>query len=299
MKVYLDPGTTSRGINRVVDALKKYAPPEIEIVDDPKSSDLEIIHVFGRHDSIERRVNKLVNKRKPYVMIQYCLRSTMNPHASDWIKMWSESRFVWSYYDLPNLCREDSLATEYGDGSAEMEAFPFYHAPLGVDTDIFYPRTFEKKYTVLSTSQHALSEGTRECAFATKNVDGKMIFIGHELRRGSNIVCKSNVSDEELARYYSESMFISGLRRKEGFELPVIEGAMCGSRPIVFDRPEMRKWFGDFAIFIPEGPREEVINNLTEIFNQKFPPVRFSDRMNLIKRFSWETIIGNFWKKLL
>lgn len=293
MKIYLTPDTTSRGIMRVVDALTKYAPPSIQIVETPQEAELEVIHVWGRHHTVEKRVEALRKAGKPYAMIQYVLRSSMRPHTKDWIKMWEGAKVVWSYYHLPHLADQDLVS---GD-------FNFYYAPLGVDTNVFNISSpvagGHKRYVVLATSQHALSEGTRECAFATKEVGRKMLFIGHELRRGPDIVCKTNLTDQELAWDYSACQYVSGLRRCEGFEFPVIEGAMCGARPIVFDRPEMRQWFNDFAIFIGESDRETVIKSLVEIF--KNPATEVSEReKNIIRdRFNWSRIINGFWKEII
>lgn len=298
MKIYLEPETNSRGIMRVRDALEKYMPKGFETVQKAEDSDLEIIHVFGRHDAIERRVRRLQSKNKPYAMIQYCLRSTMHPSTHDWISMWEKAKVVWSYYNLPELCREDEMGDSLGDGSYIIPGFSFYHAPLGVDADVFVETKAPKKFMIAACSQHALAEGARECAFAVKRVGGSMFFLGHELRRGPDIVCKDNLSDEEVAQYFSQCQYISGLRRVEGFELPVIEGALCGARPIVYDKPHYQEWFGDFAVFIPEGPRDSVINRLEQIFTDDVSPVTEEEKEMIRDRFSWSKIINGFYNKL-
>lgn len=290
MKVYLQPDTYSRGVVRVADALMQYAPPSIELVQKPWDADFEIIHVYGRHDTIERRIDMLERKRKPYAMIQYAIRSTIRPKTNDWIRMWERARLVWSYYDLPRLCDEDLVSGE----------FDFYYAPLGVDSEVFKETKHdERRFIVGACSQHALAEGARECAFASKNVQKPMFFLGHELRRGPDVVCCQNISDEEVANYWSQCNFVSGLRRIEGFEFPVIEGGLCGARPIVFDRPHYRKWFNEFAVFIPEAPREEVIDSLTQIFKGKAVPLTDAEKGVILDRFNWSRIINGFWKKIL
>lgn len=289
MKVYLTPDTKSRGIMRVVDALIQYAPPSIEIVQTPQESDFEVIHVYGRHDAVEARIEALRKAGKPYAMIQYVLRSSLKPLVKDWIKLWEGAKVVWSYYHLPHLADQDFVSGE----------FNFYYAPLGVDDYYFQYRQTPRHYTIVASAQHALSESVRECVKATQAVGGMMFHLGHELRRGDRIVCESNLSDYELSIRYSQARYVSGLRRTEGFELPVIEGALCGARPIVFDRPEMRQWFHDFAIFIPEGPREEVINALTDLFRTNTIEVS-NDEKNIIRdRFNWSRIINGFWKEVL
>lgn len=309
MKVYLQPDVYSRGIVRVANALMQYAPSSLQLVSHASDADLEVIHVYGRHDTVSRRIELLRQKKKPFAMIQYCLRSTMCPSTWDWFEMWEKAKLVWSYYDLPELCRQDGIGSDLPDGSYTMPGFNFYHAPLGVDPKIFRDTNIEKgarilingkkRFVILASAQHALSESARECAFAAKRVKRSMFFLGHELRRGPDIVCKNNLTDEQVADYYSQCEFISGLRRIEGFELPVIEGALCGARPIVFDRQETRKWFSDFAIFIPETNRDGVISELELIFNENIPPISDKQKDIIRDRFNWETIIKNFWNKIL
>lgn len=289
MKVYLEPHTNSRGILRVRDALVRFAPKEVEVVSDENEADLVILHVFGRNTTSLNRAGRLKKGGKHYAVIQYCLRSTMRPNTFDWMVFWQNAQVVWSYYDLFKLCDEDHTRGE----------FSFYHAPLGVDGEMFNSKQLFRPYTIVASAQHALSESVRECAYATKRVNGRMFHVGHELRRGSDIVCKSNLSDEELAYVYSTSQFVSGLRRTEGFEFPVIEGALCGARPIVFDRPEMRHWFGQFAIFIREGNRNEVIDALEQIFRQGASPVEEWQKALIREKFYWPYIIEGFWRRIL
>lgn len=295
MKIYLKPDTSSRGIMRVVKALEDYAPSFVDIVQRPQDADLEVIHVYGRYEAIKQRIKRLQKVGKPYAMIQYAIRSTMHPETSDWMELWNRSKIVWSYYNLPVLSAEDGT----------YEGFNFYYAPLGVDPSVFYRRETgsNSQYTIAACSKHALAEGARECAFATKRVNHKMFFLGHELRRGEDIVCKQNISDDDLAHYYSECMFVSGLRRIEGFELPVIEGALCGARPIVFDQPHYREWFRDFAIFIPETDRDGVIDNLEKIFRQAIDGrinygVTAGEQKMIRERFDWGNIINGFYQRL-
>lgn len=301
MKVYLEPTTNSRGIMRVRNALVKYAPSWVEVVDNASHADFEIIHVYGRIKTTTDRVNGLRYLKKPYAMIQYALKSTMRPSSLDWLFMWQGAKVVWSYYDLKQQLVDDSGSSGMLNNMLNNK-FNFYYAPLGVESSIFDAKSLfkgKKAFVVLASSQHALSEGARECAFATKRVGGRMFFLGHELRRGPDIVCKSDLTDQELVGYYTNSRFVCGLRRCEGFELPVIEGAMCGARPIVFDRPEMREWFGDFAIFIPELGRNETIDHLESIFRSSIPEITKEEKDIIIKRFDWHTIINGFWEKLL
>lgn len=303
MKVYLEPQTNSRGILRVRDALVRYLPPTVELVDSIENCDLAILHIYGRHTTMMHKIGWLKSKGKKYAMIQYCIRSTMRPDTKSWLQMWDGAEVVWSYYDIPELMAEDvSGGKPVIKAGIELAraVSNFYHAPLGVDAEVFQDEQFKSRpYLIAATSQHALSESVRECAFATKEVGGEMVFFGHELRRGSDIICKSGLPDSEMAVEYSKSQYVSGLRRTEGFELPVIEGAICGCTPIVFSKSHYWQWFKEFAIFIPEGSRDEVIKSLVEVFKSERKPITNEQKYLIRERFNWETIIKDFWSRIL
>jgi glycosyltransferase involved in cell wall biosynthesis len=220
----------------------------------------------------------------------------MKPDTHDWLQMWIGAKLVWSYYDLQYLMAEDGFTDQ-------LTSFPFYYAPLGVDASVFQeiPQR-HRRFIIAASSQHALSESAKECVLATKKEKKEMFFLGHELRRGSDIVCKTGISDQMLAGYYSQSTFVSGLRRVEGFELPVIEGLLCGARPIVFDRPEMRKWFDKLAIHIPEESRDKVADILAGIFSmtQIYPVTVTEEEKQIVReRFDWQRIIEGFWSRVV
>lgn len=294
MKVYLEPHSDSRGLLRVRDALLRYAPPSIEVVKEQGECDLAILHVFGRHTSTGKTIKWLTDHKKKYAMIQYCLRSTMRPDTKDWIDMWKGAKLVWSYYDLPALCSKDGMLYE------GMREFPFYHAPLGVDAGIFYQHDIDRGDFIIATcSQHALTEGVKECVVAAKRLGLRVFHLGHELRRGPDVVCDSGISDHALAVYYSRCLFVSGLRRVEGFELPAAEGLLCGARPILYDQPHYRHWYNGLATFIPEVSREEVTDILEDQFIQGPVPVSRDEIEEAKKRFDWQTIITGFWRRVL
>ena len=92
---------------------------------------------------------------------------------------------------------------------------------------------------------------------------------------------------------------MSGLRRIEGFELPAAEGLLCGARPIMFDRPHYRDWFNKWAIFIPEGNREEVLQSLIDVFQQEYRPVTLEEIAEARQLFDWQSIINGFWRYII
>lgn len=277
VNVYLTPPTvTSKSLNRVTDALIRYRPDGVAIVDDPTKADLTILHAIGRQ-------NQLYNQAKgKYVVIQYALKSTLTPSVRSWLRLWEGAELVWSYYDLEQICEDEKVIPE----------FNFYHSPLGADSKVFKPQNTGKRYQILTSGQSYLTESVRECYHASNRI----IHLGADL--GRDFDCIYNVSDEVLAHYYNLSHYVSGLRRIEGFELPAAEGALCGVKPILFDKPHYRSWYNDIGIFIPEGNREQTINNLKLLFEGT--PSRLTDyQIEIAKnRFNWQTIITEFWRRL-
>ncbi len=61
----------------------------------------------------------------------------------------------------------------------------------------------------------------------------------------------SNLSDDALSSVYARADFVLSTSRLEGFCMPVLEGALCGCRPIVPNRAVFRENFGWFALLTP------------------------------------------------
>ncbi len=268
MKIYLRTDQTdSRGIMRVVDALTDHCP--YEVVDDPRKADVVVVHVIGRLNRMKAYVASL---GKPYVVIQYVLRSSLNPDPADWMEFWKGALFVWSYYDLDGL----------GD-------FRFHRSPLGV-YPIFSKRGDGRRFLVCTHGTY-MTEGVRECILAANG--RPVLHLGEELNR-PGVTCIRDVSDDDLAGYYSQCLYVSGLRRGEGFEFPAAEGLLCGAKPILFDREHYRKWYDGMAEFIPEEHRDGVIRSLTNLFC-KYPFVLDEHREKARLLFNWNSIMKEFY----
>lgn len=257
----------SRGIKRIVKALK----------DRPSDLDVVVIQVIGRLEHLKAKVAQL---DKPYALVQSSVRSTKNPNTKDWLEVWNGAVAVWSFYDLYELCREDGLEPD----------FNFYHAPLGVD-EVFQPTDDGLLYEICTSGTY-LTESVRECIKATK---GRVAHLGEEVNL-PNVDYYTELSDEELARLYGRCLYVSGLRRTEGFELPAAEALCCGVRPILFDKPHYRQWYDGLGQFIPEDSRENVIETLQELFSIPYVPVSTEEIKEARKRFNWDEIIEGFYE---
>lgn len=120
--------------------------------------------------------------------------------------------------------------------------------------------------------------------------------LGSTLRDAS-VRCHVKISDADLVQVYKQTRYVSGLRRIEGFELPVIEGISCGARPIVFDG-EHYEWYDPWAIKIPEGTRHEVELALRRIFLSPYEPMDAADVGAVRYAFDWQRIISGFWERV-
>lgn len=275
-------------MERIVNAIKRYAPEGIEFVDTDEEADLAIIYAYAHRRKVGWRTERLTAAGKKYAIVQTAIRSTRNPNTEDWMYIWKDAELVWSYYNLKQLAIND-IQPKMKDPRhmwlSRKVDFNFYYAPLGVDPEVFKEVRDDRTYSII------FGENRDECS--TQIIEATM-------RAGyAGFMLGSGISDQELVKKYSRSKFVSGLRRKEGFELPVIEGLLCGAIPIVFDRPETRHWFEDLAVFISEESSEELVKSLEYILRDSFN-IDWKHKKRIVKeRFNWETIIKGFWERIL
>jgi hypothetical protein len=274
MKVNANFQVKNFAMERIVNAIKRYAPEEIEFVDTDEEADLVIIYAYAHRRKVGWRTQRLTAQGKKYAIVQTSIRSTRNPGTEDWLYIWEDAQVVWSYYNLTKLLLEDRI---------EGFKFNFYYAPLGVDSKVFKEVPTRENLIIYGENRDECSNQVIE-AIMLSGYSGFMLGTG--------------ITDQELVKKYSQSKFVCALRHKEGFELPVIEGLLCGATPIVFDRPETRKWFDGLAIFIDEGNHKQIVNSLKMIFDN--PSVVTEEQKQLVRqRFNWETIIKGFWERIL
>ena len=296
MRVYLQPPQQSRGLQRIADALTRYAPATVEVTPFHDEADFVVIYAIGRRERIWGQTRHLLERGKQYAIVQVCLRSTMSPDSRDWAGIWKKAAVVWGYYDLEQAAETDEL----GGGAIFKRLVNFLHAPLGVDSSVFYPREKLGNYYIIATSGLSrLQESVRECVLAAKEVDGAIFHLGRQVKWDDSIHYSNDCDDNELARQLSICEFVSGLRRKEGFELPAAEGLLCGSRPIVFNTPDYHFNYKNWAEYIEETDRQGVIDQLVQLFKQGARPVTQHEREEAAHWFNWERICGEFWQRCL
>ena len=275
---------------KILNALKKYAPPNVVFVDNYQDADLVLLHINGRHDHFQRFIDVC---KKPYVAIQYCIRGTRKKKTTQWRSIWDNAEMVWSYYELDKYIKEEG-----GDWSIPN----FYHSPLGADEDIFTNRGNEEKQFIIMSSgwspkQAIGAESFNEILEATVLTNKKMFHLGRTICNNDRVIIGRGITDEALASRYRSCCYVSGLRRTEGFEMPAVEGLFCGARPIMYDQPHYRQWHDKWGIFIPED--NNVTQNLVKIFQQEYIPISNEEREEAVEMFNWRKIIIEFWRKLI
>lgn len=281
MKIFVTPvGLHSRAMVRVAEALRRHAPPGVSFTDDPAGkADLRVLHLIDYPIS---------EPDGEYAVIQYCLKTSRRPNVDDWSRLWSSARAVWSYYEEPGA----------------IDGVNFYHAPLGLDEAFVRGGARERRRTPLFVTTGYVSDPKGEAieevwtAAARSGIRG--IHIGPHRVYGIDRLpmgwhSTHGISDGELADIYSESSWVAALRHVEGFEMPGIEGLACGARPIVFDQPAMRRWYGDSAEYVPECSGEGLVQRLASIFGEGARPVTEEERSWARGRFDWSLLARGFW----
>ncbi|KKR11484.1 MAG: hypothetical protein UT40_C0035G0007 [Candidatus Woesebacteria bacterium GW2011_GWA1_39_21b] len=285
MRIYIENFLPDSAISRITNALKKYTPSNLTVVEESDGADLIVVCAYGHRRTMRDYTNRLISKNKKFAIIQLSIRSTPNPKTEDWLPIWEKAAITWSYYNLPELCQQDGNRSN----------FKFYWAPLGVDADIFKETKAERGFIIAGTGTG--KRWNRECKneiLAAARAVNKPVFQLGSGESSKEIFYSNGMDDVTLTKYYSQCEFVSGLRRIEGFELPVIEGLLCGARPICFDKPHYRKWFNEFAEFIPEDNQRT--DNLIKLFQKGAKPVSESEKAYVKKNFSWKKICSEFWK---
>jgi hypothetical protein len=301
MKVYLDPPPKmSKGIHRVADALKKRLPAGVELERCRENADVVVFHVVGvqNFDEIDLRMQidmcRAAGQR--YAMMQYCLKTTENGGDSNfWWPLWHDAACVWSYYDL-NL----HLYQRQPDAADGVQISSFYYAPLGVEQDVFNINERAKKLFTIGTSGYVPeTEGVLEAYEAVSRVNGFQFHLGPDFGLGALCAPQTGLTDQQVADRWNECDYVAGLRRVEGFELPAIEGILCGARPIVFDTPVYRQWYGGLAEFVPEGTPEELTEALVKLFSGPYLAPSAEQLEEAQRRFDWDTLCAGFWERVL
>lgn len=321
LKVFTSPvGLHSRAMVRVEKAIRAHAPSHVVFVDRPEDADLQFLHVIGWDGAFK-------NWPRPYVAIQYCLK-TAGGDMEDWVRFWDKSTLTWSYYDLSYI--ETTISGVYW----APDRSNLFHAPLGADEIFREEAMLRLRRGPLDFSVHGSSrdlivttgyvsgpgaEAIAEVWTAAERTGWAGVHIGPVKVEGAgralpeSWISVEGCSDAALVNYYKCAAFVSGLRYGEGFELPAIEGALCGASPILFEQPSQHMWMGDYRLvrWMPEtfdsardGKGRYRPRNLTVALEELFFEAKHcetseatsSGLAQILTRFNWANIVPDMWK---
>jgi glycosyltransferase involved in cell wall biosynthesis len=259
--------------------IMRYAPSEIEFVDSYENADYQVLDIAKLSDFDNVRC-------KRYVVNFHCRGMWSEENIKDYLPFFKKAIAVYSHIDL----------------KAELpELENFVMGPWGVDHRAFYKtRENKHKFIILNTGSIPQTEGIYESVAAADVIKKDIIHTGPNLgiRNKSYNVCKNFLTKEQLRQTYQNCSYTSGMRRKEGFEKTVLEGLLCGSRPICFDTPLYRGWYGNLVEYVVEGDMNETTNGLLSIFTGPYRDVTDEERAMVKKIFSWQNVATNYWKNI-
>jgi hypothetical protein len=264
-----------------------------------EESDIVVLHVIGL-DAIEL-AKTLADQGMRYIVIQYC-GCWDKSNLGIWSDLWSNALLVWSYCDLSQHVPSST---------------PFYHAPLGVD-DVFTttPNLHIRSSRILTSGyvsgrpQEPIEDvwiAAGESAIDAYHLGPAKVSgmspeaVEYLSDPSSSLTWKyyHQLDDVSLAHLYSSCKWISAMRYQEGFELPAIEGLVRGARPICFDQPSIRHWYGDLVHYVPECDGVELIEHLCGIFLDEYRAVTQAEIDYVRHRFDWRPIVNGFWKMMM
>jgi|WetSurMetagenome_2_1015567.scaffolds.fasta_scaffold136423_2 hypothetical protein len=285
------PKDFSRAIHRVCDGLTKYAPPDVEFVDDVKDADIQIVHVVGEGE-VPLILRKQNNKT---IIFMYCfLTSTSGSEPREyWKDAYKGALLTMSYYDLPTLMKE-----KYPDFE-----FSFYRTPVGIETDTFFlDPVHRRSHSVVSTGHVDWAEKIEEWHDAFSFIGFDVVHVGRDFNYSRNFFPYEKISDTEMRKLYNNALYVNGMRVTEGFEAPVVEGTLCGARGVCFDTPNFRYWFNDIALFVPElndkqDMTDAIITAVTS--DEGLRPVTKEQIDYTQSRFAASIVYPNMWKQIM
>lgn len=287
MKVFCSPvGTFSMAMVRISNALKRYAPAHVTFVNDESQADLVVMYVIG-FDYVAH-ATRLKAEGKSYAVVQCCVESTENTVQSEWWEFWEQAELVWSYLQLKQ----------------STHGFNFMYAPLGLD-DAFVeqPLITPPRRNLIVTSGYVTGQSAESIAEvweAANRLNIEAVHVGPPTVEGMSQPRNwrsIQPTDTELAKLYRVARWVSGLRRKEGFELFAAEAAACGAVPIVFNQPSQCDWYCGIAEFVDDCGGEELVERLCDVFTH-YQPARSYMIDEAKQRFSWERVCTQFWRQL-
>jgi hypothetical protein len=278
----------SRAMERIRSAFMRYAPKDTVFVNTPEADAIQCLHYIGqnpREDTCKMWGSifetPTLPKTSKYILFLYLNNIFYPQFEADWKRLLENAvAIITTSPDLiPYNCNIIETA-------------------WGYEPSIFNDINVPKKYTVLATGYMADAEAIDAVFLACYKSMTSMVHVGGLLDpqwREPTYTRFQNISDQELRLLYNQSRYVSALRRDPSYEMPAVEGYACGCQPICFPHYATKKYFSDFAFFVPFLPRDELAQVLIEHFKK---PVEVKPNPEILKRFYWQTTMTDVWKKV-
>lgn len=290
-------GELRQGGTRIRNSLIRYAPQDIEFVDNMEEADFVIFHHQYRQD-LDFFMH---NCNKPMIFLISELQN-----SKEYFKQFFSNpllKMTYTFHPLRHLGYvDDNDRTNHVLGAWGFDENLFDANPYDV------VRT-DRDNMIMAFGFYDSEHYTPQYMAVRQVFNGKMMHVDIKkwdfLRQGLFFDERHHwynewVSDEDLIKLYQSCKFVSGLRSGAGFEVPILEGLVNGCRPICFDNIYYRQWFNDFALFIPEEFDVDMTNNLVNIFRDYDSHKVTTDEIKHVReKFKWETIATNFWKEVM
>lgn len=259
----LSKSHTGHALRRFGLGIKQSMPEWCEMVENEGNADFVIIPVINITDCINLPPNAIIS--------MHCFLTANGP-MEQWYEAWSKAAMIFSYLKLP--------------------IDNYLRIPLGYDPNLFnmVNRNPHPKYDILVTGyvdEHEDGEVIKRLCNHFPNV----LHIGKNFRlRCSGYHHAEGLSDTQMVAAYKNSKFVAGMRMIEGFELPIIEGAACGAKPITLDLECYRHWFEGIACFVDPDHLDEDLSLINDM--------NWYTDMNLVKKFTWDNAMKPFWDEM-
>lgn len=260
---------------------KSYAPIKYEFIKDSNVADFQILDITRISDKYYLRCDK-------YILFFHTFGEWAEEDPSEYYELFKNAMLVYSHIDLAPMY-------------PMIEKNKFMLGPWGTQPDLWFKKEHLKNdtYQIFCTGEIPSTEGIRECIAACDSLHKKLLHVGYDFNyRNYSYTNRNNLSANEMNEEYNNSKWVSALRRIEGFEKPAIEGLLCGARPICFDTPLYRYWYGDLARYVKEGTEQETYEDILRVMKNEYAPVTKEEMERAIKKFAWFYVAGNFWKRI-
>lgn len=212
------------------------------------------------------------------------------------------NRYIRKKIDRINARSADfTLTLSYFGREYMIHAFNLYPkiSYLGVDTKLFKPEKIKRKNQVLFVAE-------KEYIYGYDLAEAAMQYIPEDKRPELKIVFgtkkSQRITDEELAKAYSESLVTLSLSRFDTFGLVTLESMACGTPVIAlqvagYKETLVDKQNGFFAEFDPQEIAEKIMRFIDN--------PRLSEEMGeqgrkwVEEKWNWESQIKNLEKLLI